>query len=238
MRKGGLVPPFFRLYFSNLYILILICLDTDIYSLLSTFSMYSVIIPLTIGLFRRKYFNSGEKILLYLVGLSALADFGGSILQMQNINNMYVFHIYTVIEFSVISLFYIKIIPNRRLTYFVIALMSLFLCVAVYDYINNKDQMDDLSTSTESIIVIFYAVLGFSSLLRNPVQSRVIAIPLFWLNTALLLYFAGNLFLFIFSNYMQQHYKGEFRELWGIHSIMSILFYLLMSTGFWKTKAR
>jgi hypothetical protein len=196
------------------------------------------VIPLLIGLYRRKYFNPSEKILLYLIGVSAFSDLVGYTLKMQGVNNMFVFHIYTVVEFTLISFFYIKVIGNTNITRFIFALIFIFLGIAIYDFINNMNRLDDLSTTTESIIVMLYAIFGFSSLLKNPVQSRVIAIPLFWFNTAFLIYFAGNLFLFIFSNYLQNHYKRQFDELWGIHSVMSIIFYLLISTGFWKTKAR
>jgi hypothetical protein len=213
-------------------------LKTDVYQLLSIVASFSWIIPLVIGLCRKKYFNASEKILLYLIGASALSDLVGITLQVQNINNMFVFHIYTVIEFTLISFFYIKVLTNTNITRFIVVLIFLFLGVAAYDFIKNLDRLDDLSTTTESIIVMLYAILGFSSLLKNPVQSRVVAIPLFWFNTAFLIYFAGNLFLFIFSNYLQSHFKGRFDALWGIHSVMSIILYLLISTGFWKTKAR
>jgi hypothetical protein len=169
---------------------------------------------------------------------SVLSDLIVFLLQKNRINNMFVFHIYTVVEFTFISIFYMKIVSSERLKNAIIVLILLFLGVAIFDYINNKDKMDDLSTTTESIIVMLFSILGFSYMLRNPVQSRVVAIPLFWFNTAFLIYFAGNLFLFIFSSYFQSHFQRQFYELWGIHSIVSIIFYLLISTGFWKTKAR
>lgn len=213
-------------------------MKTDVYQLLITIASFTWIVPLAIGLYRNRYFNPSEKILLYLVGVSALSDFVSYTLKMQGVNNMFVFHIYTVVEFTLISLFYIKVNDNLKITRLIYGLIVIFLGIATYDFISNMNRLDDLSTTTESIIVMLYAIFGFASLLRNPIQSRVIAIPLFWFNTAFLIYFAGNLFLFIFSNYLQSHYKGQFDELWGIHSVMSIIFYLLISTGFWKTKAR
>ncbi|CAN5905042.1 hypothetical protein BH11BAC7_BH11BAC7_32890 [soil metagenome] len=167
-----------------------------------------------------------------------MADFISAVLRMDHMNNMPVFHIYTVIEFTWISLFYIKAVPGKKITALITALILLFLVLAAYEFRHNMNEMDVLSTTTEAFIVMFYAVLGFSLLLKNPVHSKVTSIPLFWINTAFLLYFAGNLFLFIFSSYVQQHFKKEFNELWGIHSIMSLIYYLLIATGFWKTKAR
>lgn len=196
------------------------------------------VVPVAIGLARKKYFNTSEKILLWFVVASALSDVIAFVLQRQDINNMFLFHIYTVVEFTLISLFYVKVISNPRITPFIIGALFPFLCVAVYEFITNRNGLDVICTTTESIVLMLYAILGFSSMLKNPVQSRVVAIPLFWFNTAVLLYFAGNLFLFVFSNYMQSHFGNQFNGLWRIHSVMSIIFYLLIGTGFWKTKAR
>jgi hypothetical protein len=196
------------------------------------------VVPLVIGLARKKYFNTSEKILLWFVVASSLSDVIGFALRRQDINNMFLFHIYTVVEFTLISLFYVKVISNRRITPFIIGVLFPFLGLAVYEFITNRNGLDVICTTTESIILMLYAILGFSSMLRNPVQSRVVAIPLFWFNTAVLIYFAGCLFLFIFSSYILSHYQRQLYELWGIHSVMSIIFYLLIATGFWKTKAR
>ena len=238
MKRGGLVPPFFHLYFSNLLNSTSGSLKIHFYQLLEHLASFMWVIPLTIGLARRKYFNTGEKILFGFVLASALFDVIGFALQRQDINNMFLFHIYIFVEFTLISLFYVKVISNPRLTPFIIGALFPFLVMAVYEFITSRNGLDVICTTTESIVLMLYAILGFSSLLKNPVQSRVVAIPLFWFNTAVLLYFAGNLFLFVFGNYIQSHYQHQFNGLWRIHSVMSILFYLLIGTGFWKTKAR
>ncbi len=151
---------------------------------------------------------------------------------------MYVFHTYTVFEFMLISLFYIKVISNWKINSVIILLNLLFLGVAIFEFMHKIYVMDDLSTTVESILVMLYAVFGYYLLLKNPVQSQVTAIPLFWFHSAFLLYFAGNLFLFVFINYVNQHFKGLSNQLWSIHSVMSIILYSLIAIGFWKTKTR
>lgn len=211
--------------------------DYSFYITLAQISTLTVVIPLVIGLFRKKYFNSGEKILLYLTGLALLTEIIGQIISKWS-NNMYVFHIYTVVEFIFISLFYIKFISPSRFIIVIRILIFLFIGIAAFDYFKEKNTMDDLSTTIESILFMLYSIVGFYTLLQNPVQYRVVDIPFFWFNTAILLYFAGNLFLFIFSSYIERHSHRVFSEVWAIHSIMNIIFYVLISIGFWKTKDR
>ncbi len=156
----------------------------------------------------------------------------------KKINNMVLYHAYTVLEFSLYSLFFIKTITFRGTAVFIFVLLFLFFGIAIFEFLKGSDVLNDLSTTVESILLIVYSIIAFYWLLQHPAQARIVAVPLFWQNTAILLYFSGNLFLFIFSNYIERHSNKVYYELWGIHSVLNIIFYLLISTGFWKTKAR
>jgi hypothetical protein len=208
------------------------------YEVLATISVWFVVIPCVIGLFTKKYFKPGEIALLYLVAISLCTEIVDTLLIKYHLDNFYIYDIYTVFEFALISWFYVKVFPLSRLTNLIYVMVFIFFGVAVFEFLNKPTIKEDIATTAESIFVILFTIFGFYSLLQNPVQSRVIAIPLFWFNSAFLIYFAGSLFLFIFSAYIQRHYHSLSRELYAIHSVMNILFYILISTGFWKTRAR
>jgi len=115
-------------------------------------------------------------------------------------------------------------------------LVFVFIGIAILDfYYNGISSMDDIFLTTESILFMIYSLFAFFHLLQNPVYDNVLAAPLFWFNTAILTYFSGNLFLFVFSNYLENHFAKVSPALWGIHSLLNIVFYFLISTGFWKT---
>jgi hypothetical protein len=197
-----------------------------------------VVVPLLIGYIKRPNFKSEEKAWLYLITLSFLIEVSSLFLKRHHMNNLYIYHIYTVIEFICISFFFIRIISKTRFILLIKTGIVLFLGVALFDLISNGyKEADNLSTTTESIVFILYASFFFYFLLKNPTYMNVLATPVFWLNTAVLIYFSGNLFLFIFSNYLEDHSPRIYFELWGgIHSVLNILFYSLISIAFWKTK--
>jgi hypothetical protein len=56
----------------------------------------------------------------------------------------------------------------------------------------------------------------------------------FWINIAILIYFAGNLFLFLFSNHLQKNNWEQYLAVYNIHSVTNIMYYILISIGFWK----
>ncbi|HET6991513.1 MAG TPA: hypothetical protein VFJ43_09330 [Bacteroidia bacterium] len=211
--------------------------DYSWYLLLANISACFVVIPLCIGFARRSYFKIGEKVLLLLMVISTLVEITSFFIRDRHANNLYVYDIYTVFEFVLLSVFFINVIEERRLIFSIKILIAFFFGIAALNFfLNGYTSMDNFSTATESILFILYSTAFFYLLLRNPVSVNVLATPLFWLNTAILIYFSGSLFLFIFSNYLELHSPKIYFELWGIHSILNILFYSLISIGFWKTK--
>jgi hypothetical protein len=53
-----------------------------------------------------------------------------------------------------------------------------------------------------SMVVLGYAVLYFYRLMKDLPTTHVHRLPMFWFNSALLIYHAGSLFLFAFTSYL------------------------------------
>lgn len=205
--------------------------------LLTYLSFASMIMPLTTGFMRRRYFTPAVKIMFFLIFISALADAANFSLHLYHVNNLFVSRAYTIIEFTLLSLFFIKIYPSQNVRIIVRIVIFLFLSIAAIDlYFNGLEIVDSLPSSTASILLMIYALLGLYYLVAQPEHAKISSIPHFWFYTAILLYHACGLFLFIFSNYIQHHHAERMSGLFGINSINNIGYYILISIGFWKTK--
>lgn len=211
--------------------------DYHFYLVLSYFSTLFVVVPLGIGFARRAYFKTEEKIFFLLMLISLATEIVGFIFLKNNFKNMYIYRIYTVLEFTLLSFFFIKTIAEHRLIVVMKLLIIPFACLAGLDiWVRGFKSADSIATTTESILLILYSVSVFYFLLKTPMYMKLVSAPLFWLNTSVLIYFSGNLFVFIFSSYLESHSHKVYYELWGIHSILNVIFYGLISIGFWKTK--
>lgn len=207
------------------------------YLLLGYLSFLSIVIPLAAGIRRRRYFTPGIHILLYLIFTSAVFDTINFLLGINHINNLFVSRVYTLVEFIMLSIFFIKAVPSRQIRIIIRVIIFLFLIIAAGDlYFNGYENVDNVSSSVASILLMVYALLGFYYLVAQPEHARISSIPHFWFYTGMLLYNACGLFLFIFSNYIQHHYPNKSHELFGIHSINNIAYHILISIGFWRTK--
>lgn len=178
--------------------------------------------------------------LFILFAINIVMELFAIVLSESGENNQYIFHYFTVVEFTLISLFYSFFFKNYFSTLLINLLIPVFLLAAYIDYkVNGLESMDNFSTSIESIVLIFYSLFFFYYVLKNLIFENLLQTPVFWINTAILFYFSGNLILFIFSNYMGRIDPVKYAVLWvAIHSFFNVLYSILLSIGFWKTRVR
>lgn len=98
--------------------------------------------------------------------------------------------------------------------------------------------MDDIAMAIESIVFMVYALITYFNLIKTLEYENIFSNPVFWFNTAVLVYFAGSLFVFVFSNRLLAYSQKASYHLWAIHSVCNIMYNLLIATGFWKTKKK
>ncbi len=210
----------------------------NFYVVLLYISLFSILLPIIVGFDKRRNFLPEEKILYSLIILSCFIEIVIYILFKNHINNLFMSRIQGMVEFILLSLFFIQIFSSSKQTLLIKAFIFMFMGVAAFDlYLNGFNSLDNISLTTECILLMIYSLLAFFHLLQNPVHDKILSAPLFWFNTAILMYFSGNLFLFVFSNYLENHFAKVSPALCGIHSLLNIVFYLLISIGFWKTAA-
>ena len=78
-------------------------------------------------------------------------------------------------------------------------------------------------------------LLYFYTVIRELVIIQLEREPLFWISVGLLLYFSGNVFIFVSSNYVIQHSKALSLKLWDIHAVLYMVLYGLYAWALWIT---
>ena len=62
---------------------------------------------------------------------------------------------------------------------------------------------------------------------------EVFRLPIFWVNVAVLVYFSGNLFVFMLSDYLVTVLKDNLIVYWSFHNFLSIVKNILLAIGFY-----
>jgi hypothetical protein len=208
-------------------------ISSDSYSVLESISEFIGLLPLTIGLikFRDLHRNLYPILVLVLIGL--LTDLINHKLAVENKNNAFVFHLYTLLEFSFVILFYYCFYDRKS----ILLLIPLFLAIGLIDYkFNGLSHFDNYATGSEAIIISTLSLWSFYYIISNMVFQNLMSESFFWMNCAILFYFGGNMILFVFSDYILEKEDIQHMALWGIHSVLNIIYNIVLAIGFWKTR--
>jgi len=204
--------------------------------LIAYFSGFIVILPIAISLLRRTFSIKHLLPIFLLMLFSLIIETLNFICSIQGRNSMFLLDFYTPVEFILFALFYKHFFDSIRRSYIHYFLIFLFLGVAVFDtfFINDFLTVNNFSDSIESIVFIIYSLLAFFFIMKNLMYPDLLNTSFFWINIAILIYFAGNLFLFLFSNHLQKNDQAQYSAIYKIHSVTNILYYILITIGFWK----
>lgn len=198
---------------------------------------YFLAFPASITLYRARSIRKEYRYIVAFLGLCFGTEIVATWLSKLMGTNLPILHLYTVLEFNLIALFYFSFFGyfySRRL---VPSLMVFFTGFAVLNslFIQKITEFNTYSRGLEALLVIIFSLLCFYKLLielssKNPTQQ-----PIFWINTGFLLYFAGNLVLFILSNVILKENKAFNYMSWGLHSCLIALLYILIGIGLWNS---
>lgn len=197
------------------------------------------VLTFTIGLLCIKYIRGYLTPIFLIVSVSFVIEIINVALVRSNINNLFIFRLYTVIEFILISFFYHTFFKKYfRSCYFLLAIPVLLL-VAFIDYkINGLKSLDNFSSSIGAIFLSLYALFSFLFVIRKLIFENILSASFFWINSGILFYFSGNLLVFVFSNYIFTNEESIGNALWSVPQFLNIFYNILISIGFWKTRAR
>jgi hypothetical protein len=208
--------------------------------LLDLFSQCISVVPFLVALFCFK------KIKEYLIPVFILAvvnlsvEVCGVIYIEIGRNTNEILHVFTVIEFCLLSLFFALFFKKYFSPIIIYSLIPLFCILSYVDYkINGLNSTDNFSLSVESFILVVYTLFFFYYVLKNLIFDDLLAQPVFWVCTAVLFYFSGNFVLFVFGNYMAKVDINKYILLRAIiHAFFNLLYNVFLSLGFWKARIK
>lgn len=196
--------------------------------LLIHLSALSVLFPIHVSLSRYAGYDRLGRSLVAFLYISALFDLAGLITSHYKVNNLPLFHLFTLIELLFFGWLYAQAFEQIWLSNVVNGLTVLVAAFIIYKALlpDGMWQFNSVSKTAESVYLIVLSLLLFRQLL---LQNEVMFLdrhPLFWLNSGVLLYFAGNLFVFMLQHAIAG--SGQKGYVYGIvHSGINILANLL-----------
>lgn len=179
--------------------------------------------------------NVQLKIFRYFLFFALGMQIMGKYLQSQSINNLPGLHFYTILEFIFLSFFYRKIFYNDKNAKEIITISlvlggglvvinSIFL-QSIYTFNSNAKTLTQL-------IIMGYAIAYYFLQLNNRIETnRILNI----LNAAILIYYAGSFFIFMFSNVLLSNLDQDTQAIfWFFNAILYLGFQVLVLFAGWQ----
>lgn len=151
-------------------------------------------------------------------------------------NNMPLGHTYITLSFIFIAMFYFyelkghinkRIIPGIIIVFVIFSIINIFYFQSYYDY-------PSATGATSALILVVFSILLFSSIMAEGKIKHLSHSSLIWINTAVLIYYAGNFFFYILFNLILNHSTDFINKTLNFFKILYAIFYCLLAVGFWK----
>lgn len=202
------------------------------------FTTFFILTPLIILAFKFKKLTDQLKIIFYILLISILVEITNLILINFKTTVLPVLNIYTILEFSLISMFYYYFYKSFSGSIVVLLLMFAFIVFSLYMMIlkNKFFKLDEISSTISCIVIMLYCLFSYVIIMLKMPYDNLLNEPFFWINNGFLIYFSGNLFFFALGNHIIQQQKEINSLVYYFHPTYNFLNYLLISIGIIKYK--
>ncbi|GJM36380.1 MAG: hypothetical protein DHS20C18_53810 [Saprospiraceae bacterium] len=150
-------------------------------------------------------------------------------------NNLPLLHLYTLGEFLLLSWFYKEIIGLRNFShlrfYIFIGLITVLLILNSI-FVQPISQFNTYAKTLVQIVLIAYSIFYFYYLTNREDTESSEQKSLRLINSAMIVYYSGSLFIFMFSNYFIE--RTDNLIFWVFNSLLNLIFNLLVLVAIWR----
>jgi hypothetical protein len=112
---------------------------------------------------------------------------------------------------------------SKHRQYFTVA-ASIYIILGVLNlFFVQQEEIASYAKLLGSIIIVTYAITYFYRLMVDLPTLEVHRLPMFWFNSAFLIFHAGTVFLFAFTSYLVHVLKDNLLIYYSFHNVLSII---------------
>ena len=181
-------------------------------------------------LFKRNSKEKPLKVILFYI-LYCIANEGTSfyLQSLHSQNVIYLFLIFTIVEFSFFCYFIYLILPKNLIKKSIPFVWIGFLLFAFIDYafFSHGQEFDSFAIGIESIIILLLCISYLFAQLRKSNNLLLYSTFYFWVVITFLIYFSGTFFLYILAESMRENVAFQ-KQYFVINISFNILKNLLL----------
>ena len=139
--------------------------------------------------------------------------------------------LFTVVEYTLFSLFFYYLSDNKRFKSVLLIISILFYALAITNFLvlGKYKNFDSVPATAEAFLIILYCIYYFFDQLNKPQITFIYLTFQFWITIGIFIYVAGTFFLFVQYSILSENERTSF---WIITLISNILKNILFSISF------
>ncbi|HEY0271806.1 MAG TPA: hypothetical protein VGC22_01420 [Chitinophaga sp.] len=200
----------------------------------------SVLLPLAAGIARYKALPKALRIIFFYLWVDGLVNLVAILLADFHVNNLPVLHVFTILEWWCLAYFYRQVLnsaPAKRILLYGMICFPV-ICIINFTWFQSLLHFNTYTRPLETLLVMGCSLAYFAQ--TNDAATAWGQSAINWINTGILLYFSGALFIFSFSNLTVTHMSRKVASInvlvWNIHATLLLAMYLLFTIGFLKCR--
>jgi hypothetical protein len=198
------------------------------------------LITVIVGIKLLKHFDFSLKIFFALICISLMSNiFSLSYVWILKKQNLFIINIYSLLEFGLLSFFYITIINSLLIKRLILFLLLIYNLISLFEFYTNS--VSSIAyykiAALENFLITCYALCFFIHAMKNNSDKISTKSPLFWINSGILVYYMPFILIFLFNEYLDKISNIFMASLYNtFNNILTLIFITLIIIGFSKSK--
>ncbi len=187
----------------------------------------ALLISALIGVVNFKRLTTPFRILSILLGYTFIHECAVRIGAYYKVSLNIIYQVYILLAFSLYALIYFFSLIKHRFKIIALVVLSIIILLGMINMVMSIDSFPSIAISFCSCMIIFLSLLQLSELLYSDPELRLIQKPLFWMNTAIMVYWSINfLQLGLYSYFVKTNSPNPITQ--NIHTYSSIVYYAIL----------
>lgn len=156
-----------------------------------------------------------------------------SIIFFQNRHLNTIGHAYVLAECMILSYLFYLVIHSQGFRKVIIFSVLFYTLLYILAFLTFPKSAHAIIRSVRDLQIIIFCLGYFFYLLRELPQDDLMKFPMFWINTALLIFFSGTFVLSYFREYIVAMMSDRFADYWIFRNFFRFAFCLVLAYAGW-----
>jgi hypothetical protein len=184
---------------------------------------------------RKDFFVLG--LILFITASSEAVVVIGFLVFTTNMNLIY--NLSFLIILPLFLLFYKSRINSKQIGRILNSVISVFLVCGLINFffVQGPTDTNSYTSSFGNISMIVVSVTYFYFLIKELPTETITKLPMFWINTAVLIYYSGVFFLYLTVDYLVTVLNDDMINSWTLHNFLGTIYYLMLAFALWLNRS-